>query len=699
VPKTDQAVYTEPSLPSLPEAGGKFCDPTFNSEIMRVTDSGDSQSNGTYYSYWPTFNSNNTRLLVRINNSGATYTLNPTTFTLGAKQSIPGLPNFGGSFIAESAIWSATDPDVLYGGGWSAPKLWALNVATGTYTLVRDFSNVAGVSASDHLFHMSMSDPDDDVFAFIRQNSSGQNVGYIVYRRSTNTIIRNVAPFSINGVSINEIQIDKSGRYLTIAPNGSTFYVHDLLTGAEDTLLDAGGGNPSLVHADTGTRNMVGWDRWDNRILYRNLGDLQTPRAILSQGSDWTQAKHTSMRAVNEGWVLVSFFSESTSDPRNGVFHNELVQIATDGSQRVRRLVHHRSVYHSYWDAPRANISRDGRFVAFSSTWGDTGRDDLFIARIQPATSPSAENVTWTNKVGVTASGNDLTKTSTVAGWNAGAISSQTLTGDGYVEFSTAENDVGKMCGLSHTSANQNYTEIDYAISLGGGNLLRVYENGVLKAGFGNYTPGQRFRVAVEGGVVKYYRDGMLFYTSTVAPVFPLLVDSSLYATGATITDAVIFNQRDVTWTNKVGVTASGNDLTKTSTVFGWNAGATSSQTLTGDGYVEFSTGEISTGKVCGLSQTSANQTFTEIDYGLSLGGGNLVRVYENGVLKTTFGSYVPGERYRVAVEGGVVKYYKEGELFYTSDVPPSSPLLVDSSLQAHGATITDAVISGAWSN
>jgi hypothetical protein len=698
-PKTDYGIYPEPPLPQLPPAGGKFCDQTFGTQIMRVTDATDSQSNGTYYSIWPTFNSDNTRLLVRINNSAAIYSFNPTTFTLGAKQSIPGIPNFGGSLITEGAIWSNSDPNVLYGVEWNTPKLWALNVATNTYSLVRDFSNVQGVAANDHFWQMSMSES-NDVFAFTRRNHSEQDMGYIVYRRSTNTIISNVSPFSINGVKINEVQIDKTGRYLSIpleCAYCTSFYVRDLQNGTQDTLNDESA-NPSPGHGNTGTANLVAWDRWNNRILYRSYGHLQDYLELFAENSDWTQGKHISMRAINEGWALVSNFNASTSTPRNGAFHNELFQVATDGSQRVRRLLHHRSVYRDYWESPRANISRDGRFVAFSSTWGDSGRIDLFVARIDPAPSQQTEDVVWTNLVGVTANGNDLVRNNNTAGWNAGANSVQTLSSDGFVEFSTDEIS-GKMCGLSNGSTNNNYTEIDYALSLGAAGNVRVYENGVLKGAFGTYLAGDKFKVSVEGSVVKYYRNAALLYTSAVAPTFPLLVDTSLYTPGATITDAIIHNgpPQDF-WTNLVGVAASGNDLTKTSASVGWNAGANSVQTLSGNGYVEFSTDEIS-GKMCGLSNGSTNNNYTEIDYALSLGAAGNVRVYENGVLKGSFGTYSPGDTFRVAVESGAIKYYWNGAVFYTSAVVPSFPLLVDTSFYTPEATLTNVSISGAWSN
>jgi hypothetical protein len=46
--------------------------------------------------------------------------------------------------------------------------------------------------------------------------------------------------------------------------------------------------------------------------------------------------------------------------------------------------------------------------------------------------------------------------------------------------------------------------------------------------------------VAVESGVVKYSRNGTVFYTSTVPPTYPLRVDTSLYSNGSTIMNVLI---------------------------------------------------------------------------------------------------------------------------------------------------------------
>jgi hypothetical protein len=157
------------------------------------------------------------------------------------------------------------------------------------------------------------------------------------------------------------------------------------------------------------------------------------------------------------------------------------------------------------------------------------------------------QNIVWTNAVGVNVSGNSLTKTG-AEGWNAGAASTKAIaSGDGYVEF-TASAYNARMCGLSHSDPNQSFASIDYAIHPNPGHMIDIWEGGTfVSGGVVFYQPGDRFRVAIEGGVVKYYRISggtmTLLYTSTVAPTYPLMADTSLYYTGAEISDAVIFGQ------------------------------------------------------------------------------------------------------------------------------------------------------------
>jgi hypothetical protein len=245
--------------------------------------------------------------------------------------------------------------------------------------------------------------------------------------------------------------------------------------------------------------------------------------------------------------------------------------------------------------------------------------------------------------------------------------------------------------------------------------VVYVFEKGTNRGTFGSYQTGDVFRVAVVGGVVRYSRNGSVLYTSTQAPVYPLLVDTWLYYEGATVTSAIIVGaggtpppspppptpppppagSEAVAWMSPIGVTVSGNSLTKT-TASGVNAGAISTQQIvSGDGFVEFTASETSTYRMVGLSNGNVDASYPDIDFGLDLAPGGIVYVFEKGTNRGTFGSYQTGDVFRVAVVSGVVKYSKNGVVLYTSTQAPVYPLLVDTWLYYQGATITNAYTSG----
>jgi hypothetical protein len=306
-------------------------------------------------------------------------------------------------------------------------------------------------------------------------------------------------------------------------------------------------------------------------------------------------------------------------------------------------------------------------------------------------TSASEVAVTWTNLVGVTASGNDLTKTAGTSAWDAGAVSVETLTADGYVELAVGETGTNKAAGLSSGDGGQHYSDIDFALRFTASGAVQVYEGGTLRGSFGTYAAGDRFRIEVEGGVITYRRAGAApFYTSALAPSFPLGVDTAFYTPGATINDVELV-ATGLTWQNIVGVAVAGDGLTKTDGTSGWTAGASSVQTLAGDGFMEFAVADATTAKAAGLSSGDSGQSYTDIDFALRLGATGKVQVFESGSLRGSFGTYLAGDRFRVEVSGGVVSYSMNGGVpFYTSAVPPAFPLGIDTSFNTPGATLND---------
>ncbi|HWN09043.1 MAG TPA: YdcF family protein [Pyrinomonadaceae bacterium] len=408
--KTDRSVYRTPPLPTRPRAGGKFIDPVFGTEIMRATDEvdGPAPGLGTYYSHWPTFNANSTRLLIRKGHTGDAIlkTFDPSNFKLGAGREVLPLEYPGGFGLSwESSTWSHSDPDVVHTfandrkGGM---RLYAYNVVRKEFKLVKDLSSIA--RGRDYLRQMYVS-ANDDVFGWLLARVGvDEPLGYIVYKRSTNSILYN-NPASAYVGGINEVHVDKSGRWLTIhlnqtQPDNSATRILNLQTGKIDFLYKNASDSPA-GHGDLGTETVVGFDAWMDGITWRRLSTPHSPRrvfyfrtAVGPQGgvADWTHDFHGTMMADNEDWITIGTHRDPSATQRgSGIYDDEILQVSLDGSERIRRICHTRSVYDAktdttgYWSAPKPTISRDGRFIAFTSNWGKSGRYDLFIAKIDPA--------------------------------------------------------------------------------------------------------------------------------------------------------------------------------------------------------------------------------------------------------------------------------------------------------------------------
>jgi hypothetical protein len=389
--RTDRAKHAPLRLPKLPPAGGKFNDPVFGTEIMRVTDASNAPKGaGTSYSYWASFNADNTLLLVMEEGApqGASiYKFDPETFTLGARlPPVPYSPPGNIPIRLDDACWSATDPDALYVHQDLGTKIYRYKVSRQTFALVGDVARV--LPRGQNIQQMGMA-ADNDTFSFTKRGGAPdyRQLGYAVYRASTNTI-----RFQ-HSETINEVRIDKSGRYLYVNTNETGVgkiegRVVDTDTGAITNLRDdAPDHAPS--HYDVGTGTVIGNGNYLVGISARNLSTPHSFKKILDLSAEKNYGSfHLSMLADNEGWALLSFYTPHA----NGVMEGEVVQVATDGTGRIRRLFHHHAVGAGYYDSPRANISRDGRFVAFSSNWGAAGgRRDMFVARIEPAPAATAQ--------------------------------------------------------------------------------------------------------------------------------------------------------------------------------------------------------------------------------------------------------------------------------------------------------------------
>jgi len=164
----------------------------------------------------------------------------------------------------------------------------------------------------------------------------------------------------------------------------------------------------------------------------------------------------------------------------------------------------------------------------------------LTCTSIATTASGQSSPVQWTNTVNAAASGSALQKTTGCGDCaDAGATSVQVLNQqDAFVEF-VPTSGARLYAGLgSDTSSNTDPALIDFAFSFWPDGGWDVRERNAYRAD-GRFVSGDVFRVAVVSGVVKYYQNGALVYTSLVQPAAPLVVDTTLVTNGAMLTSAI----------------------------------------------------------------------------------------------------------------------------------------------------------------
>ncbi|MDI1475176.1 C-type lectin domain-containing protein [Polyangium sp. y55x31] len=338
----------------------------------------------------------------------------------------------------------------------------------------------------------------------------------------------------------------------------------------------------------------------------------------------------------------------------------------------------------------------------------DTGKwNDLNCAWTNKTFCELQDPVAWVELVNATnPSGTRLERAAAGVG---GARSSGNIgAGDGFVQFSPGEVTWKKAAGLGVGNTSTNRSDIEFGIyfthDASGAPLLRVQEGAYDKGSFGTYASDDVFRVEVVSGKVRYLRNGLPFYTSATAPTAGMVLDTSLEGAGAILTDARVHGcvtdelgcVKPGFWDDVVYAMARENNLRRVGSAV---AGAVSRKSipLGSNGYVEFSTGEISTKKAAGLGAGNTSASRSDIEYGIYLthdaSGNPLVRVQEGAFDKGSFGTYTANDMFRVEVLDGKVRYLRNGVPFYTSLAAPSADLRLDTSLEDVGATITNAAL------
>lgn len=351
-----------PTPVAFPSAGGSFRDPDFGTAVYRLTDKSHGRRCVHAYSYWQPWNANQTRLLLACDDVPLLYSWDAQ---LGRARR---LGELAVPIQFEGASWSKDFPSTIYALDERGPQLVRLNVDTGAVTVLRDFgAELAGLQ----LRQLSMSEGGGTA-AF---RAGG---GAVAWSRADDHLFR----FPLDD-PVNEVQLEKGGAFAVVHLESGAAILWDYRRGRLEPLSLPTG------HWDIGRTRMVNGDGVLTGVQVRDRVAPTFGRNVLQYRRpdgklNWRIAEHTSLRSDSEAWIVVSTYA---GDKTWAAFEDEIVLVRPDGSGFLR-LAHTFSCECAtssaarYWTQPRATISRDGRWVLWTSDLGSATRTDVLVVRV-----------------------------------------------------------------------------------------------------------------------------------------------------------------------------------------------------------------------------------------------------------------------------------------------------------------------------
>jgi hypothetical protein len=407
-PVTDPNLVLTPATIPLQPVGTTFTDPTFDTNIRRITGVTSGGGFGTHiYSQLQAFSADNQYLLLVENDNYVIREVASLALVNGLNTANWNAPR-----------WHPTQPHVIIhydSNGDTTLRLQFTNVDTQNTTTQLTFpSNYQRIRSNQSFDEIaedgswlggmaSLANGDQMIFAV---NLNTMTLGAQI---SLNTLYSNPCDPDPQwgNVEPDWIGVSPLGRYLMVqwAADGT-----QRCNGLESFNLSTGAFVGRVYdghqHGDLGVYPNGTTEFFMTYELYHPSGNLSIGLRDLPGNStvatptyiqvldDWF-GEHISCRGPY-GVCLITTFGDNS----NGwsALEGELFLQYTDGS--VWRLAHHRSTSCGYWVQPRASLSRDGRYVVFASDWGtnscgggnDLGAGEVYVIDLSTnciATTPT----------------------------------------------------------------------------------------------------------------------------------------------------------------------------------------------------------------------------------------------------------------------------------------------------------------------
>ena len=447
---SDLFVRPKPPVPSLGAAGTSIVDPTFGTRILRVTDANSystpsSDFSGPSGGMENNWNADSTKFWV----TGAegiilAYAFDAVHFTATPLMD----PAHAGQplQIAMGEPWfSMQDPNLLYGVGADGASFGQYNFASNTYTTLFEFSTaVPGYPTGPNQYTSLVSVDATDTYFCAAFGSVQQAYPYlIVWNRVTgqytllDPVHSTVQPYGSStpqplsltlNIGLHQTYIDRTGRYVDLT-HGNTYgtnttyqdYIWDTQTGLVKGLGVAWSGHNAMGFGNFVNQSgslTIAQDGLAFSLRTLDPTGMDNPTQVSPQlpaPYSYEGDTHPSWSNAQPGAnvpFVTSVVRDSDSTFPLRPWQNEIIAVATDGSQKVWRFAHHRSFLNgstfSYAD-PRGNVSQDGKYFLFTSNWENTlgmnpatntPRLDVFIVELNqtaPVPPPPSDTQPPTN--------------------------------------------------------------------------------------------------------------------------------------------------------------------------------------------------------------------------------------------------------------------------------------------------------------
>lgn len=418
---TDRLVHSKTFMPP-PAVNTVFTDPDFGSAMVRVTDERTDaslsrsafRSPGGTASAW----SADGRKFYVIGRGGAKFAFGFHAATMSVT-SLPGAKPGAGVGIPLRGVptFSVVDPDVIYGNLPNAPLTIAIyRFSTGvTAPLVDTTKCATEPPLAPHVFadDVTVSTNDQRVVVAEGANQFGSHMFVTVYDKRLGCRWYNTQTGQIRGrwgVSgqasttdrflIRHSSISGSGRYVKIEVDHFGFYVWDVAT-LHVTACPTHGGPICGQYAALGYNDYINaaGEVDEMNTLKRPLGNLAQFHQLvhpLPLPHLWEMEKRftwSNGRSNDNAPVCGTTYSYDGDQSVTQPYDGEIFCIETDGLRSTLwRFGHNRAVWNAsfFYTAPLVNISPDGRFLLFSSSWDnlvgttDSGapRTDVWIMKL-----------------------------------------------------------------------------------------------------------------------------------------------------------------------------------------------------------------------------------------------------------------------------------------------------------------------------